>query len=314
LPLARSDRRWYPWQWGCRFKGEWTLSILIDKNTRLLVQGITGREGEFHTRQMIAYGTNVVAGVTPGRGGQKAIDDTVPVFNTVREAVKETGANTSIIYVPASFAADAMREAAAGGVDLVVCITEGIPALDMVGTFNFVQESGARLLGPNCPGLLTPGEAKVGIIPGNIATPGPVGVVSKSGTLTYEVIDALTRINLGQTTCVGIGGDPIIGTNFIDVLTLFQNDPKTEAIVMIGEIGGTAEQEAADFIKANVTKPVVGFIAGQTAPPGKRMGHAGAIISGGEGTAQEKITKLESVGAKMARQPDEIAQLVKESL
>jgi succinyl-CoA synthetase alpha subunit len=290
------------------------LSILIDKNTRLLVQGITGREGEFHTRQMIAYGTNVVAGVTPGRGGQKAIDDTVPVFNTVREAVQATGANTSVIYVPASFAADAVREAAAGGVDLVVCITEGIPALDMVGTFNFVQESGTRLLGPNCPGLLTPGEAKVGIIPGNIATPGPVGVVSKSGTLTYEVIDALTRINLGQTTCVGIGGDPIIGTNFIDVLGLFQNDPKTEAIVMIGEIGGTAEQEAADFIKANVTKPVVGFIAGQTAPPGKRMGHAGAIISGGEGTAQEKITKLESVGAKMARQPDEIAQLVKESL
>jgi succinyl-CoA synthetase alpha subunit len=312
--LAVVNRRWFALQWGCSFKGEWTLSILIDKNTRLIVQGITGREGEFHTRQMIAYGTNVVAGVTPGRGGQKAIDDTVPVFNTVREAVEATGANTSVVYVPASFAADAVREAAAGGVDLVVCITEGIPALDMVGTFNFVQERGARLLGPNCPGLLTPGEAKVGIIPGNIATPGPVGVVSKSGTLTYEVIDALTRINLGQTTCVGIGGDPIIGTNFIDVLSLFQNDPKTEAIVMIGEIGGTAEQEAADFIKANVTKPVVGFIAGQTAPPGKRMGHAGAIISGGEGTAQEKITKLESVGAKMARQPDEIAQLVKESL
>jgi succinyl-CoA synthetase alpha subunit len=313
VPLS-VNRRWFALQWGCSFKGEWTLSILIDKNTRLIVQGITGREGEFHTRQMIAYGTNVVGGVTPGRGGQKAIDDTVPVFNTVREAVEATGANTSVVYVPASFAADAVREAAAGGVDLVVCITEGIPALDMVGTFNFVQESGARLLGPNCPGLLTPGEAKVGIIPGNIATPGPVGVVSKSGTLTYEVIDALTRINLGQTTCVGIGGDPIIGTNFIDVLSLFQNDPKTEAIVMIGEIGGTAEQEAADFIKANVTKPVVGFIAGQTAPPGKRMGHAGAIISGGEGTAQEKITKLESVGAKMARQPDEIAQLVKESL
>jgi succinyl-CoA synthetase alpha subunit len=312
--LAVVNRRWFALQWGCSFKGEWTLSILIDKNTRLIVQGITGREGEFHTRQMIAYGTNVVAGVTPGRGGQKAIDDTVPVFNTVREAVEATGANTSVVYVPASFAADAVREAAAGGVDLVVCITEGIPALDMVGTFNFVQERGARLLGPNCPGLLTPGEAKVGIIPGNIATSGPVGVVSKSGTLTYEVIDALTRINLGQTTCVGIGGDPIIGTNFIDVLSLFQNDPKTEAIVMIGEIGGTAEQEAADFIKANVTKPVVGFIAGQTAPPGKRMGHAGAIISGGEGTAQEKITKLESVGAKMARQPDEIAQLVKESL
>jgi succinyl-CoA synthetase alpha subunit len=280
----------------------------------LIVQGITGREGEFHARQMIAYGTNVVAGVTPGRGGQKVIENKVPVFNTVREAVEATGANASVIYVPASFAPDAIREAAGAGVDLVVCITEGIPALDMVGTFSYVKECGVRLLGPNCPGLLTPGEAKVGIIPGNIATPGPVGVVSKSGTLTYEVIDALTRINLGQTTCVGIGGDPIIGTNFIDVLTLFQADPKTEAIVLIGEIGGTAEQEAAAFIKEHVTKPVVGFIAGQTAPPGKRMGHAGAIISGGEGTAQEKIAALEGVGAKMAKLPTDIAQLVKESM
>jgi succinyl-CoA synthetase alpha subunit len=287
---------------------------LVDKNTRLLVQGITGREGEFHTRQMIAYGTNVVAGVTPGRGGQKAIDDTVPVFNTVREAVEKTGANASVIYVPASFAPDAIREAAAAGVALTVCITEGVPALDMVATYDFVQAQGVRLLGPNCPGLLSPGEAKVGIIPGNIATPGPVGVVSKSGTLTYEVIDALTRLGLGQTTCVGIGGDPIIGTNFIDVLALFQADPKTEAIVLIGEIGGTAEQEAAQFIKANVTKPVVGFIAGQTAPPGKRMGHAGAIISGGEGTAQEKIAALEAVGAKMAKQPTDIAELIKASL
>jgi succinyl-CoA synthetase alpha subunit len=287
---------------------------LVDKNTRLLVQGITGREGEFHTRQMIAYGTNVVAGVTPGRGGQKAIDDTVPVFNTVFEAVEKTGANTSVIYVPAAFAPDAIRESAAAGVALTVCITEGVPALDMVATYDFVKDYGGRLLGPNCPGLLSPGEAKVGIIPGNIATPGPVGVVSKSGTLTYEVIDALTRLGLGQTTCVGIGGDPIIGTNFIDVLTLFQADPKTEAIVMIGEIGGTAEQEAAQFIKENVTKPVVGFIAGQTAPPGKRMGHAGAIISGGEGTAQEKIAAMEAVGAQMAKQPADIAEMIKNVL
>jgi succinyl-CoA synthetase alpha subunit len=290
------------------------LSILVDKNTRLVVQGITGREGEFHTRQMVAYGTNVVAGVTPGRGGQKVIDEKVPVFNTVREAVQETGANASIIYVPASFSPDAIREAAAAGVALIVCITEGVPALDMVSTYEFVKQCGARLVGPNCPGLLTPGQAKVGIIPGNIASSGPVGVVSKSGTLTYEVIDALTRLGLGQTTCVGIGGDPIIGTNFIDVLGLFQQDPETKAIVMIGEIGGTAEQEAAQFIKANVTKPVVGFIAGQTAPPGKRMGHAGAIISGGEGTAKEKIEAMEAVGAKMAKQPGEMAELVKASL
>ncbi len=290
------------------------MSILVDKNTRLLVQGITGREGDFHTRQMIAYGTNVVAGVTPGRGGQKAIDDQVPVFNTVAEAVKETGANTSVIYVPAAFAPDAIREAAGSGIDLVVCITEGVPANDMVGTYAYVQQCGKRLLGPNCPGLLTPGEAKVGIIPGNIATPGPVGVVSKSGTLTYEVIDALTRLGLGQTTCVGIGGDQIIGTSFIDVLTLFQADAATEAIVLIGEIGGTAEQEAAAFIKEHVTKPVVSFIAGQTAPPGKRMGHAGAIISGGEGTAQEKIAALEAAGVKVARLPTDIAQIVKDTL
>ncbi len=290
------------------------MSILIDKGTRLLVQGITGREGEFHTRQMLAYGTNVVAGVVPGRGGQTAIDGQVPVFNTVAEAVAATAANTSVIYVPAAFAPDAIRESAAGGVKLIVCITEGIPAYDMVSTYNFVQECGARLIGPNCPGLLTPGAAKVGIIPGNIATPGPVGCVSKSGTLTYEAVDALTRLGIGQSSIVGIGGDPIIGTNFIDVLTLFQADEQTKAIVMIGEIGGTAEQEAAAFIKAHVTKPVVGFIAGQTAPPGKRMGHAGAIISGGEGTAQEKIAALEAVGVKVARQPTDIAQLIKESL
>lgn len=290
------------------------MSILIDKGTRLLVQGITGREGEFHTRQMLAYGTNVVAGVVPGRGGQTAIDGQVPVFNTVAEAVAATGANTSVIYVPAVFAPDAIRESAAGGIALIVCITEGIPAYDMVSTYNYVQECGARLIGPNCPGLLTPGAAKVGIIPGNIATPGPVGCVSKSGTLTYEAVDALTRLGIGQSSIVGIGGDPIIGTNFIDVLTLFEADEQTRAIVMIGEIGGTAEQEAAAFIKAHVTKPVIGFIAGQTAPPGKRMGHAGAIISGGEGTAQEKIAALEAVGVKVARQPTDIAQLVKGAL
>jgi succinyl-CoA synthetase alpha subunit len=290
------------------------LSILVDKDTRLVVQGITGREGDFHTRQMIAYGTNVVAGVVPGRGGQTAIDGKVPVFNTVRDAVEQTGANTSIIYVPAPFAPDAICEAAAAGVPLVVCISEGIPAIDMVSTYAFVQEQRARLIGPNCPGLLTPGEAKVGIIPGNIAIPGPVGVVSKSGTLTYEAVDALTRIGLGQSTIVGIGGDPIIGTSFIDVLELFQADDATKAIVLIGEIGGTAEQDAARYIKAHVTKPVVSFIAGQTAPPGKRMGHAGAIISGGEGTAQEKIAALEAVGAKVAKLPTDIAQLVRGSL
>ncbi|PDV99014.1 succinate--CoA ligase subunit alpha [Candidatus Viridilinea mediisalina] len=290
------------------------MSILINKDTRLLVQGITGKEGEFHTRAMMAYGTNVVAGVVPGRGGQKAIDGQVPIFNTVKEAVEATGANVSVIYVPAAFAPDAMREAASAGIALIVCITEGIPALDMVSTYRFIQDCGVRLIGPNCPGLITPGAAKVGIIPGNIASPGPVGVVSKSGTLTYEAVDALTRIGLGQTTIIGIGGDPIIGTNFIDVLALFQADPATEAIVLIGEIGGDAEIQAANYIKAHVTKPVVSFIAGQTAPEGKRMGHAGAIISGGEGTAQEKIKALEAVGVRVARQPTDIAQLVKEAM
>ena len=290
------------------------MSILVDKNTRLLGQGITGRQGEFHARLMLEYGTNVVAAVTPGRGGQRAIDDRVPVFNTVAEAVAETGANTSVIFVPAAFAPDAVREAADAGIALVVCITEGIPANDMVPTYEFVQRRGARLVGPNCPGLLTPEQAKVGIIPGDIASPGPVGVVSKSGTLTYEAVDALTRLGMGQTTIVGIGGDPIIGTSFIDCLELFQADPETEAIVLIGEIGGTAEQDAAAFIKERVTKPVVGFIAGQTAPPGKRMGHAGAIISGGEGTAQEKIAALEAAGVRVARQPTDIAQMVKEVL
>lgn len=290
------------------------MSILVDKNTRLVVQGITGREGEFHTRHMLNYGTHIVAGVVPGRGGQKAIDDKVPVFDTVRQSVEQAGANTSVIYVPAAFAPDAIREAAAAGIKLIVCITEGVPANDMVNTYAFVQAQGARLVGPNCPGLLTPGQAKVGIIPGNIAIPGPVGVVSKSGTLTYEAVDALTRLGLGQTTIVGIGGDPIIGTSFVDVLELFQNDAETKAIVLIGEIGGSAEIDAANYIKAHVSKPVVSFIAGQTAPPGRRMGHAGAIISGGEGTAQEKMAALEAVGAKIAKLPTDIAQIVKDSL
>jgi succinyl-CoA synthetase alpha subunit len=263
---------------------------------------------------MVAYGTNVVAGVTPGRAGQTAIDGKVPIFNSVADAVKATNANTSIIYVPAPFAPDAVREAAAAGIKLIVCITEGIPANDMVATYAFVKECGARLIGPNCPGLLTPGQAKVGIIPGNIATPGPVGVVSKSGTLTYEAVDALTRIGLGQSSIVGIGGDPIIGTNYIDALELFQADPETKAIVLIGEIGGNAEQDAAKYIGKHVTKPVVGFIAGRTAPEGKRMGHAGAIISGGEGTAQEKIEALQAVGVTVAELPTDIARLVKEAL
>lgn len=291
------------------------MSILVDKNTRLVVQGITGNEGTFHTRAMLAYGTNVVAGVTPGRGGQMAVDGQVPVFNTVREAVEATGANVSWIAVGAQMnATDPIMEAAAAGIPLIISLAEGIPANDMVATYEFVRQHGARLIGPNCPGLLTPGQAKVGIIPGNIATPGPVGVVSKSGTLTYEAVDALTKLGLGQTTIVGIGGDPIIGTSFIDVLELFQADDETKAIVLIGEIGGTAEQEAAAYIEAHVTKPVVAFIAGQTAPPGKRMGHAGAIISGGEGTAQEKIAALEAVGARVAKLPTDIAQLVKDQL
>jgi succinyl-CoA synthetase alpha subunit len=291
------------------------MSILVDTNTRLLVQGITGNEGTFHSRAMLAYGTNIVAGVTPGRGGQMAVDGKVPVFNTVKEAVAATGANTSIIYVPAPLnATDSIIEAAEAGIALIVCISEGVPANDMVAAYEVVRQHGARLIGPNCPGLLTPGQAKVGIIPGNIATPGPVGVVSKSGTLTYEAVDALTKLGLGQTSIVGIGGDPIIGTSFVDVLELFEADADTKAIVLIGEIGGRAEVDAADYIKAHVTKPVVSFIAGQTAPPGKRMGHAGAIISGGEGTAQEKIAALEAVGVKVAKQPTDIAQLVKESL
>jgi succinyl-CoA synthetase alpha subunit len=289
------------------------MSILIDKKTRLIVQGLTGREGTFHAKQAAAYGTTVVGGVTPGKGG--TTHEGWPIFDTVRDAVKQTGANASVIFVPPPFAADAVMEAADGGLALVVCITEGIPTLDMMRAMTFLKEKPAtRLVGPNCPGLISPGKAKAGIIPGNICKEGRIGIVSKSGTLTYEAVDALTRLGIGQTTIVGIGGDPIIGTSFIDVLELFQADAATQAIVLIGEIGGTAEQDAARYIKQHVTKPVVSFIAGQTAPPGKRMGHAGAIISGGEGTAQEKIAALEAVGVKVAKLPTDIAQLVKESL
>jgi succinyl-CoA synthetase alpha subunit len=288
------------------------VSILVDKNTLLLVQGITGREGSFHTGQMVEYGTNVVAGVTPGGSG-KAVAG-VPVFNTVAEAVAETGANASIIFVPARFAPDAIYEAVDAGIEFVACITEGVPVQDMVPIFTYVKAKGARLLGPNCPGLITPGQAKIGIMPGYIHEPGPVGLVSRSGTLTYEVVDALTKAGLGQTTAVGIGGDPVIGTSFVDVLKLFQDDPATEAIVMIGEIGGTDEQDAAEFIKDKVTKPVAGFIAGQTAPPGKRMGHAGAIISGGTGTAAEKIEALESAGVHVAKSPFEVPGLLKAAM
>ena len=284
------------------------MSILVDRSTRLLVQGITGREGEFHTRQMLDYGTNVVAGVTPGKGGLEVAG--VPIFNTVKEAVEATGANTSIIYVPSRFAPDAVYEAADAGVSLIVCITEGIPTLDMIKVKAYLDQRGARLIGPNCPGLITPGQAKVGIMPGHIHRPGAVGVVSRSGTLTYEVVYDLTAHGLGQSTCVGIGGDPIPGSDFIDILTLFEEDAATEKVVLIGEIGGTDEERAADFIASKMTKPVVAFIAGRTAPPGKRMGHAGAIIQGGAGTAAEKIAALEAVGVKVARYPGEIPGLL----
>ncbi len=289
------------------------MSVFVDKETRLLVQGITGRDGSFHAKQMLEYGTNVVAGVTPGKGGQK-FENAVPVFNTVEEAVRETGANTSVIYVPPPFAADAMMEAAAAGVKLVVCITEGVPVIDMLRVRPYVIEHGARLVGPNCPGLITPGQAKVGIIPGRICTPGNVGVVSRSGTLTYEVVYHLTRAGLGQSTCVGIGGDPINGTGFIDALQAFENDPETKVVAMMGEIGGTDEQDAAAFVQEKMTKPVVGFIAGQTAPPGRRMGHAGAIISGSSGTAAEKIEAFEKAGMGVARRPIDFVNLVRERL
>jgi succinyl-CoA synthetase alpha subunit len=286
------------------------MSIFIDKATTLIVQGITGRDGGFHTKQMIEYGTRVVGGVTPGKGGQK-FEGTVPVFNTVHEAVSATGANTSVIYVPPMYAADAMMEAADAGIRFIVAITEGVPVLDMTRVYPFVKEKGARLLGPNCPGLITPGQSKVGIIPGNICTPGNIGVVSRSGTLTYEVVYQLTRAGMGQTTCVGIGGDPINGTNFIDCLAAFEADPQTRAVAMMGEIGGTDEQEAAAFIKQHMKKPVVGFIAGQTAPPGRRMGHAGAIISGSSGTAAEKIDAFESAGMGVAKRPIDFVELLR---
>jgi succinyl-CoA synthetase alpha subunit len=284
------------------------MSILVNRDTRLVVQGITGREGEFHTRQMIEYGTNVVAGVTPGKGGGWIAG--IPVFDTVRESIRATEANTSIIYVPARFAPDAILEAADAGIGVIVCITEGIPVLDMIKVRAHLDCSDARLIGPNCPGIITPGEAKVGIMPGHIHKPGPVGVVSRSGTLTYEVVHALSERGLGQSTAIGIGGDPIIGTDFIDALSLFEEDPQTRQVVLIGEIGGSDEQRAAGFIAQHMSKPVTAFIAGQTAPPGKRMGHAGAIIEGGEGTAAEKIAAFEAVGVRVAKHPAEIAELV----
>ncbi len=286
------------------------MSILINKDTKVVVQGITGKQGLFHATQMAEYGTQVVAGVTPGKGGAWVIDGKVPVFDTVKRAVEATGANTSLIFVPARFVEDAIMEAADAGVDLIVCITEGVPISDMMRVKAYLATKETRLLGPNCPGLLTPGESKVGIIPGHIASPGRVGIVSKSGTLTYEVIHALQQAGEGQSTCVGIGGDPINGTNFIDVLEMFEADPQTEKVVLIGEIGGNAEEQAAAYIKANMTKPVVGFIAGQTAPPGKRMGHAGAIVEGGEGTAADKIAALEAAGVKVAKHPEEIPGLL----
>jgi succinyl-CoA synthetase alpha subunit len=286
------------------------MSILVNNETRLLVQGITGREGAYHAHQMVDYGTKVVAGTSPGKGGTRN-EDGVPVFNTVAEAVKATGANASIIYVPAAFAPDAMYEAADAGIPLIVCITERVPALDMVKVYRYVRERGGRLIGPNCPGLISPGQAKVGIMPGYIHKPGNVGLVSRSGTLTYEVVNALTQAGLGQSTAVGIGGDPIVGSSFIDILKLFQEDPATEKVVMIGEIGGTDEEAAAAFVHDHMTKPVVGFIAGRTAPPGRRMGHAGAIISGGVGTAESKMDAMRAAGMQVADAPSQIPDLVK---
>ena len=289
------------------------MSIFAGNATRVVVQGITGRDGSFHTRQMMEYGTRVVAGVTPGKGGQR-FHDTVPVFHTVAEAVAATDANASVIYVPPALAAGAIAEAADAGIALIVCITEGIPVLDIVRVLPFVRERGARLIGPNCPGLISPGAAKIGIIPGQICAPGRVGLVSRSGTLTYEVVNHLTKNGIGQSTCVGIGGDPIIGTNFIDVLRAFQDDADTDVIVMMGEIGGTDEQKAAECVRAQVTKPVVGFIAGQTAPKGRRMGHAGAIISGSSGTAEEKIAAFEAAGIAVMRRPIDVVELVKQRM
>lgn len=288
------------------------MSILVNKDTKVICQGITGEQGTFHSRQMVAYGTKMVGGVTPGKGGTNV--DGIPVFDTVGDAVKKTGANASVIYVPAGFAADAIMEAVDAGIELVVCITEGIPVIDMVKVRRFMEGKNSRLVGPNCPGVITPDQCKIGIMPGHIHKAGSVGVVSRSGTLTYEAVDQLTRLGMGQSTCVGIGGDPVNGTNFIDVLELFQKDPATNAIVMIGEIGGTAEEEAAEFIKKNVTKPVVGYIAGATAPKGKRMGHAGAIISGGKGTAEEKFEAMQSAGIRITRSTAEIGKSMMEAL
>src|SRR5215471_16003824 len=285
------------------------MSILVDKNTRLIVQGITGREGSFHTLQAVTYGTNVVGGVTPGKGGTK--HGNIDVFNTVEEARRKTGANASVIFVPPAFAADAIMEAAAAGIELVVAITEGVPTFDMVRASAFLKGKKTRLIGPNCPGIISPGKCKVGIMPGHIHLEGHVGVVSRSGTLTYEAVGQLTRRKLGQSTCIGIGGDPIIGTNFIDAIKLFNADPDTHAIIMIGEIGGNAEEDAAAYIRANVKKPVVGFICGQTAPPGRRMGHAGAIVAGGKGTAKEKMAAMEAAGIRVVKSPADMGDAIK---
>jgi succinyl-CoA synthetase alpha subunit len=286
------------------------MSVLVDKNTRLIVQGITGNEGLFHTTQMVAYGTNVVGGVTPGKGGEWVLDGKLPVFDSVKQAKESTDANATVIFVPARFAPDAMFEAADAGIPLIICITEGVAVQDMMRVRSYLDQKKVRLIGPNCPGLLTPGEAKVGIIPGNIAIPGNIGVVSRSGTLTYEVLYAMKNLNMGASTCVGIGGDPVNGTNFTDVLQMFEHDPKTEKVIMIGEIGGNEEEKAAEYIASKMTKPVASFIAGQTAPPGKRMGHAGAIIEGGAGTAADKIRALEAAGVKVAKHPEEIPTLL----
>lgn len=284
------------------------MSILVDQGTRLLVQGITGREGRFHTQQAVAYGTRVVAGVTPGKGGGR--QDGIPIYHTVAEAVRETGANASVIFVPPPYAADAILEASDAGVSLVVCITEGIPVLDMVEVYRYLMGNGSRLIGPNCPGVISPGKAKIGIMPGHIHRQGCVGVVSRSGTLTYEVVSQLTELGIGQSTCVGVGGDPIVGTSFVDCLELFEADEETKVICLIGEIGGTAEEEAAAYIQERLSKPVVGFVAGQTAPPGRRMGHAGAIIAGGKGTAAEKMQAMEAAGVKVCLSPAEMGQRV----
>lgn len=290
------------------------MSILLDKKTRVLVQGITGSEGSFHAKQMIEYGTNVVAGVTPGKGGQKFENTDVPIYNTVADAVKEVKAEASAIFVPPPFAADAILEAATAGIKLIVCITEGIPARDMISVYNSIKGKGVTLIGPNCPGLISPGKAKIGIMPGFIHKQGKIGVVSRSGTLTYEAVKQLSDLGIGQSTCVGIGGDPVIGSQFIDIIKLFNEDPGTDGIVMIGEIGGSAEEEAAQFIKKNVKKPVVGFIAGRTAPPGRRMGHAGAIISGGKGTASEKMEAMKKSGINVVESPAEIGITMKKAL